>query len=180
MLEKGAKYWAAALGVGVAAGAGAVIWHYRGPLLQSVAPAHSLNTAPVASNNSPPAPAASSAPTAAGAASAPAVAQAVAKPPAKPPEPPSEAEPPRPQFDIVRVEPTGEAVIAGRAAPKAKVAITDRGRIVAEVNADDTGQFTVLPPVFAPGGHSLGLTASIDGGKAVEFRRACGDRRAVA
>jgi hypothetical protein len=48
------------------------------------------------------------------------------------------------------------------------VAITDSGRIVAEATADETGQFTMLPPAFAPGAHNLGLTASVDGGKAVE------------
>ena len=57
----------------------------------------------------------------------------------------------RPQFDIVRIEPTGEAVIAGHSAPKAKVAVTDHGQVVAEADADESGQFVMLPPPFAPG-----------------------------
>jgi nucleoid-associated protein YgaU len=169
MLHKGAIYWAAALGVGVAAAAGVTVWLYCNPLVQGVAPAHLVSAAPVApAVPAPPAPVASSAPTSPGAASAGPPAQVALKPAAKPPEAVLEEEAPRPQFDIVRVEPTGEAVIAGRAAPKAKVAITDSGRIVAEATADETGQFTMLPPAFAPGAHSLGLTASVDGGKAVE------------
>jgi nucleoid-associated protein YgaU len=171
MLHKGAIYWAAALGVGVAAAAGVAIWLYRNPLVQGVAPAHLVSAAPIAPDvppAAPPAPAVLSAPTGAGAASAGPPAQVASKPPEKPPEPSSEEEASRPQFDIVRVEPTGEAVIAGRAAPKAKVAITDSGRIVAEATADETGQFTMLPPAFEPGSHNLGLTASVDGGKAVE------------
>jgi nucleoid-associated protein YgaU len=59
-------------------------------------------------------------------------------------------------------------VIAGHAAPKAKVALTDHGQTVAEASADETGQFALVPPAFAPGAHSLGLTASVGGGKPVE------------
>jgi len=93
---------------------------------------------------------------------------APASKPPKPPEPAPEKETPAPQFDIVRVEPTGEAVIAGHAAPKAKVTMTDRGQTVAEANADEAGQFVLVPPAFAPGSHSLGLTARGEDGKPVQ------------
>ena len=54
-----------------------------------------------------------------------------------------------PTFDVVRVEPTGEAVIAGRAAPGAHVRLLDQGQSIADGTADAAGQF-VLMPVLAP------------------------------
>jgi len=170
MLQKGAIYWAAALGVAAAVGAAGAVWRYS-PLPQTIAPpqasAPSASTAsalPIVKPAGPTGPStvASANPQQQSAATAPAA------PAPKAAEPSAEKDLQRPQFDIVRVEPTGEAVIAGHAAPKAKVAITDQGRIVAEATADDAGQFAILPPTFAPGGHNLGLSASVDGGKPVE------------
>jgi nucleoid-associated protein YgaU len=63
----------------------------------------------------------------------------------------------KPAFDVVSVEPTGEAVIAGRAAPNATVELRDAGKTVAEATADASGQFVVIPPPFAPGDHTLSL-----------------------
>ncbi len=63
----------------------------------------------------------------------------------------------KPAFDVVNVEPTGEAVIAGRAAPNAKVELQDAGKMVAEATTDSAGQFVIIPPVLAPGDHSLTL-----------------------
>jgi hypothetical protein len=71
--------------------------------------------------------------------------------------------PMRPAFDVVRVEPTGEAVIAGHAAPGAKIALKDSGTVVAEVVADASGQFAMLPPTLAPGGHHLELDSAASG-----------------
>ena len=45
----------------------------------------------------------------------------------------------KPSFDVVTVEPTGDAVIAGRAAPNAKVELRDAGKTVAEATADASG-----------------------------------------
>jgi nucleoid-associated protein YgaU len=64
----------------------------------------------------------------------------------------------------VNVEPTGDAVIAGRAAPNAKVELRDAGKTVAEATADASGQFVIIPPALAPGGHSLSLAAEADKG----------------
>lgn len=69
----------------------------------------------------------------------------------------------KPTFDVVRVEPTGEAVIAGRAAPDAKVALLDRGRTLAETQADAHGEFVLLPPPLSPGAHLLTLSAGAGG-----------------
>jgi nucleoid-associated protein YgaU len=93
--------------------------------------------------------------------------ETAALPPAAKPAPvevatPS-AEPPaiKPSFDVVTVEPTGEAVIAGRAAPNAKVELRDAGKTVAEATADASGQFVMIPPTLAPGDHSLSLAAGM-------------------
>ncbi len=57
-----------------------------------------------------------------------------------PPHPQTEAAAPAPpaapRFDIVRIAPDGQAVIAGRAEPGAKVAIQDQGKTVGEAQAD--------------------------------------------
>ena len=84
------------------------------------------------------------------------------------------ASPLKPAFDVVNVEPTGEAVIAGRAAPNAKVELRDAGKTVAEATADASGQFVIIPPTFAPGDHSLSLAA--DAGKAAAGNVECGRR----
>ena len=60
---------------------------------------------------------------------------------------------------MVNVDPTGEAVIAGRAAPNAKVELRDAGKTVAEATADASGQFVIIPPTLEPGDHSLSLAA---------------------
>jgi hypothetical protein len=69
----------------------------------------------------------------------------------------------RPAFDVVRVDPTGETVVAGHAAPKAVVELRDGGRVIAKVVADEAGQFVILPPPLPSGSHRLELAAS-DGG----------------
>ena len=63
---------------------------------------------------------------------------------------------------MVNVDPSGEAVIAGRSAPNAKVELRDAGKTVAEATADAAGQFVIIPPALAPGDHSLSLAASAD------------------
>jgi len=62
-----------------------------------------------------------------------------------------------PQFDVVRVERDGSAVIAGRAAPEAAVVLLDRGQAFDRATADGTGQFALVPQPFAPGEHLLSL-----------------------
>ena len=70
-----------------------------------------------------------------------------------------------PAFDIVNVDPSGEAVIAGRAAPNEKVELRDAGKKVAEATADASGQFVIIPPALAPGDHELSLAANGDKGQ---------------
>lgn len=63
----------------------------------------------------------------------------------------------KPTFDVVRVEPTGETVIAGRAAPNARVQLLDGNRVLAEATAGRNGEFVILPDALAPGAHELTL-----------------------
>jgi hypothetical protein len=72
-----------------------------------------------------------------------------------------------PAFDIVRVEPTGDAVIAGHAEPEAVVELRDDGRVVAQASADASGEFTMLPPPFSTGSHHLELAVRTGGAVAV-------------
>ncbi len=73
----------------------------------------------------------------------------------------TEAEAPRsepPSFDVVRVERSGEAVIAGRAAPGSVVTVMSGARALAQVTADRNGQWAlVLSTPLEPGSHELSL-----------------------
>ena len=137
---------AAALAV-VIAGAGAVVWTHPDFLEQNPADIPLLARAPAESK--PP---------------------IVPAPPPVPATPPAASLPasgdktstPGPAFDIVNVDPSGEAVIAGRAAPNATVELHDGGKTIAEASAVAAGQFVIIPPALAPGNHSLSLAAGDD------------------
>ncbi|WOJ89152.1 LysM peptidoglycan-binding domain-containing protein [Methylocapsa polymorpha] len=62
-----------------------------------------------------------------------------------------------PQFDIVRVEPSGETVVAGRALPDAKVALMSGSKTLAEGLADSAGFFVLQPRPLPPGDYALKL-----------------------
>jgi nucleoid-associated protein YgaU len=67
---------------------------------------------------------------------------------------------PAPSFDIVRVDPKGSAVIAGRAAPGAEVTVEANGKPLGTARADSSGQFVILPDTnLAPGTEQLTLSA---------------------
>jgi nucleoid-associated protein YgaU len=106
----------------------------------------------------PPATAVASPPAAPPVAPAPLATPAAPAAPAAAPPPPAPL-PVRPTFDVVRIEPSGEAVIAGRAAPGARVALVVSGRSVANAVADADGQFVLLPPRLPEGAHTLTLRA---------------------
>jgi nucleoid-associated protein YgaU len=72
-----------------------------------------------------------------------------------------------PAFDVVRVEPTGETVIAGRATPGATVELVLNGVRHSRVVADPSGLFALVPEALPPGTHELSLqVANGDGVKA--------------
>lgn len=72
---------------------------------------------------------------------------------------------PKPTFDIVRINRHGDAVMAGRAAPGAKVAIVDGGKVIGEATADSSGDWVFLPSArLAPGARRLTLTERMPNG----------------
>lgn len=79
-------------------------------------------------------------------------------------EVPSHAEPRKPEnpadkgaFDVVRVEPSGDSVIAGRCSPGCSVELLANGKTHDRVVADSEGSWTMVPPQLAPGDYELGL-----------------------
>ncbi|MGO8910293.1 MAG: LysM peptidoglycan-binding domain-containing protein [Bradyrhizobium sp.] len=70
-----------------------------------------------------------------------------------------------PVFDIARVERTGDAVIAGRAAPGAIVELLRNGEIYDQTVAGDSGQFVMIPPRLPPGNYELTLRSRQPDGK---------------
>ena len=69
------------------------------------------------------------------------------------------AELPRPSFDVVRVEPTGESVIAGRASPGATIELLRDGKVHDRTVADGAGLFAFVPPPFPVGPSEVSLRA---------------------
>ena len=67
-------------------------------------------------------------------------------------------EPVPPSFDVVRVERSGEAVIAGRAAPGSVITLFAGTRSLGQVTADLRGQWVlVVDTPLSPGSHELSL-----------------------
>ena len=72
-----------------------------------------------------------------------------------------------PSFDVLRVEPDGSTVIAGRAEPHSTLEVTDGASIVAKVNVGPSGDFAaILDKPLPPGDHQLVLRATGKDGKA--------------
>ena len=66
-----------------------------------------------------------------------------------------------PSFDVVKVGPTGTAVIAGRAEPGAKVIVRDGERAIGEVTSDRRGEWVLVPTQpIGPGDRLLSAEAS--------------------
>jgi len=66
-----------------------------------------------------------------------------------------------PSFDIVKVDPSGHAVIAGRAAPGAQVQVLDGSAKLGEVTADRNGEWVLVPTdPLTPGERQLTLEAT--------------------
>lgn len=65
-----------------------------------------------------------------------------------------------PSFDVVRVNPNGDAVIAGRATAGYEVLLLDDGKVIGRAKADDRGEWVMLPnSSIAPGEHKFTLQA---------------------
>lgn len=84
------------------------------------------------------------------------------------PAQPAQADVIIPTFDVLRVEPDGSTVIAGRAAPNATLEVTDQTTTVATTKVDKAGEFVaILDKPLAPGDHQLVLKATTEDGKTV-------------
>ncbi len=97
-------------------------------------------------------------------ATAQAEANAVAAAPAVSPRSPDTDES-VPVFDIARIDRTGDAVIAGRAAPGAIVELLRNGERHDRAVADQSGQFVMVPPRLPPGDYELTLRSRQADGK---------------
>ncbi|NVK35464.1 MAG: LysM peptidoglycan-binding domain-containing protein [Rhodobacteraceae bacterium] len=75
-----------------------------------------------------------------------------------------------PTFDVVGVEPTGDAVIAGRSKPGAVVELVANGAVVGKGTANKDGEWAiVLEEPFAPGEYDVAVRVNgADGSGAVE------------
>ncbi len=77
--------------------------------------------------------------------------------------------PPPPSFDVVRVEPSGETVVAGRAAPGSTVTVLSGDTAIGSVTADGRGQWVLLTDQpLQPGSHELSLRAELPQGPTLE------------
>ncbi|MHA1601108.1 MAG: Ig-like domain-containing protein [Alphaproteobacteria bacterium] len=100
-------------------------------------------------------------------------AQASAEPTAAPepapePKPAPVVELVPPSFDVVRVETTGEAVLAGRAMVGSEVFVLDGGASLGMVAADGHGQWAfVIATPLTPGSHELSLEARLEDGRVI-------------
>ncbi|GJE56538.1 MULTISPECIES: LysM peptidoglycan-binding domain-containing protein [Methylobacterium] len=75
-----------------------------------------------------------------------------------------------PSLDILRVEPSGDAVLAGRGAPKASVELLRDNKTVARATADESGQFAIDSLTLPPGNSELTLRSTTPDGKTTEGR----------
>jgi hypothetical protein len=71
-----------------------------------------------------------------------------------------------PSFDVVRVGEHGDAVLAGRALPKADVTLLDGDRELGRTTADDRGEWVLVPTeALPPGARSLSVMARAPSGE---------------
>ncbi len=82
---------------------------------------------------------------------------------------PPAAPPGSPTFDVVRVDPSGNMVVAGRGVPGSEVAVWSNGLLLGTATADGRGEWVLLPDKsVASGDHQLSLTAKLPTGETVE------------
>jgi nucleoid-associated protein YgaU len=76
-----------------------------------------------------------------------------------------------PMFDTVRVEPSGDTVVAGHGEPDAKFALLSGDKVLSEIDADGAGNFVMVPPPLAPGNYSLALRSTGKDGTVLESQQ---------
>lgn len=78
----------------------------------------------------------------------------------------AEAALPEPSFDIIRIEPDGQSIIAGRADPFSEWILLNNGTPIASVKADVNGEWVVLPDAsLVPGANAFSLVPKTERGK---------------
>ncbi|QDG78082.1 LysM peptidoglycan-binding domain-containing protein [Labrenzia sp. PHM005] len=78
------------------------------------------------------------------------------------------ADPAKPSFDVVGVEPTGETVVAGRSEAGAIVALTANGEVVGKSIANEVGEWTIiLNEPLKPGDYDVGLETHDQNGEVI-------------
>ena len=81
---------------------------------------------------------------------------------------PAITDPLLPTFDIVRVEPNGDLVVAGRSAAGAQIFLLLDGQVWDRAQVDANGQFALTPPRIPVGAHQLALRAQMPDGKSYD------------
>ncbi|MCW9033724.1 MAG: LysM peptidoglycan-binding domain-containing protein [Rhodospirillales bacterium] len=70
----------------------------------------------------------------------------------------------KPSFDVVRINPFGDSVMAGRGAPNGTVKILDDGKPIGEAKADSRGEWVFVPTsALPPGSRQLSLAMIVEG-----------------
>ena len=73
---------------------------------------------------------------------------------------------PEPSFDIIRIEPDGQSIIAGRATPGSEWILLNNGEPIATVKADANGEWVILPDAsLVPGANAFSLVPKTERGK---------------
>lgn len=73
-----------------------------------------------------------------------------------------------PSFDVIRVNPEGDTVIAGKAPPMSEVRILDGDTVIGKVKADERGEWVFIPETpLQPGSRQLSLKAILEDSKEI-------------
>ncbi len=74
-----------------------------------------------------------------------------------------------PIFDVVRVGPNGDTVIAGRAVPGSSIEILENGKVIGTAQADANGEWVFIPTEpLQSGARSLSIISTLENGNVIE------------